>query len=706
LCLSGNNYLATEAQEHGGTQLKIPKNSKPKTNSKPNPQSYIAMKKLILFKSLILLVAFTSAQVIHVPGGYGSIQEGIDAANKGDTVLVDTGTYFENINFRGKAITVSSHYLLNPDSVFINNTIIDGSNPTYADSAAVITFCNGEDSASIICGFTITGGMGNTINVPALGEIVVGGGICCDQSGAKIIHNKIKNNQVSHPDVTAGGGIGANEQGDLWIIIRENSIENNLSSGSDFIAYGGGAALNGKALLIRNRIQNNRAHSQEGWTQGGGVYIEASIYSPDSMILHENIFSANVSECNGEEARGGGLFILYGQPIVTGNTFINNSCIGNNVVCFGGAISFWSLAGDLVFSDNLISGNYMESSLNLIAPGVHIWEPSGSVTFMNNVLYRNIVTKDHFTTGGGAFIVDVKENELIVDGNKFQENQAMSAGGLNIRWCYNVSVTNNLFSGNDAYRGGGMTIRQDQPTSDYKFEIINNTFYQNTADDWGGAIRMYDNEGGNVVTFNNIFWENIAQNDGSTISNSSDDTIFVYKSNINPVDIQGYWSGDENINVDPLFAPGDSLCHLSISSNCVNAGTEEITIGSQIYYCPDHDFDGEWRPMNGIADIGADEYAFTGISDNPALDRPFMLSVNPNPSSGVAHLRYLISDVQYAICEVFSINGVVVKSHSMGNQVAGEYSMDLDLSALPNGIYFIRLHAGKMVETAKIVLLK
>jgi hypothetical protein len=62
--------------------------------------------------------------------------------------------------------------------------------------------------------------------------------------------------------------------------------------------------------------------------------------------------------------------------------------------------------------------------------------------------------------------------------------------------------------------------------------------------------------------------------------------------------------------------------------------------------------------------------------------------------------------MRYPICEVFSINGVVVKSHSMGNQVAGEYSLDLDLSALPDGIYFIRLQAGEIVETTKIIILK
>ena len=70
------------------------------------------MKRPLLILVIMMTSVLLSAQVIHVPGDYGTIQEGINAANKGDTVLVDTGTYVENINFRNKAITVASHYLI------------------------------------------------------------------------------------------------------------------------------------------------------------------------------------------------------------------------------------------------------------------------------------------------------------------------------------------------------------------------------------------------------------------------------------------------------------------------------------------------------------------------------------------------------------------------------------------------------------------
>jgi len=48
------------------------------------------------------------ADTIHVPADYATIQGAIDAAVNGDIVLVAPGTYVENLDFLGKAITVQS----------------------------------------------------------------------------------------------------------------------------------------------------------------------------------------------------------------------------------------------------------------------------------------------------------------------------------------------------------------------------------------------------------------------------------------------------------------------------------------------------------------------------------------------------------------------------------------------------------------------
>ncbi len=114
--------------------------------------------KILIYLLLLLFPLFSiySQTTIHVPGDYSTIQAAINAADSGDVVLVDEDTYYENINFKGKAITVASHFFNDGNESHIENTVIDGSQPIYPDTGSVVIFNSDEDSTSILCGFTIT----------------------------------------------------------------------------------------------------------------------------------------------------------------------------------------------------------------------------------------------------------------------------------------------------------------------------------------------------------------------------------------------------------------------------------------------------------------------------------------------------------------------------------------------------------------------
>jgi hypothetical protein len=121
------------------------------------------MKKVTLFCCALLTTAALQAQIIHVPGDFPTIQSGINAATPGDTVLVSEGTYYEQINFNGKRpLMVASLFLVDGDTSHIGNTIIDGSQITDPDSASVVYFISGEDTTSVLCGFTIRNGKGTS----------------------------------------------------------------------------------------------------------------------------------------------------------------------------------------------------------------------------------------------------------------------------------------------------------------------------------------------------------------------------------------------------------------------------------------------------------------------------------------------------------------------------------------------------------------
>jgi hypothetical protein len=124
------------------------------------------------------------AGTINIPEDYPTIQEGIDAAYSGGKVMVADGIYTgvgnRDLDFHGKAITLQSEN--GPE-----NCIVD-----CEFEGRGFYFHSGEDSASVVQGFTIRNGNADK-----------GGGIYCEWSSPTIKGNIITENTAS----SDGGGI-------------------------------------------------------------------------------------------------------------------------------------------------------------------------------------------------------------------------------------------------------------------------------------------------------------------------------------------------------------------------------------------------------------------------------------------------------------------------------------------------------------------
>ena len=269
----------------------------------------IAIRDIIaVFFFLVLSVYPAFADTIHVPVDNPTIQEGIDAAVDGDLVLVAPGTYFENINFLGKLISVQSEA---GDEV----TVIDGT-----QTASAVTFSNDESDNSVIDGFTIKNGVATYDD---------GGGIFCYLSSPTITNCTIMGN--SAPD--SGGGVAFYNS--TSSTISNCTILGNSADRYGYSGWGGGIYCYASSLTITNcLISDNDSY------RGGGI---GSIYS-SSLVLINCIISENTAY-----DRGGGIFI-EGLLTITNCTISNNNAIGSDA---GG---IW-LGGATIITNSLISNN-------------------------------------------------------------------------------------------------------------------------------------------------------------------------------------------------------------------------------------------------------------------------------------------------------------------------------------------------------------
>jgi len=636
-------------------------------------------------------IILSLAQIIHVPADQPTIQAGINAAIHQDTVLVEDGIYYENINFKGKAITVASEFIMDGDTNHINNTIIDGSQPLDPDSASVVSFISGEDTASIISGFTITAGTGLfVVMIPAR----IGGGIVCRNAGAKITHNRIIENEVDYQFMALGAGIGCLIYAENhWIVIENNIIANNYNHVIENGAYGGGIFIGGNtgsniemnARVRFNTIENNYCYGELYRADGGGIKIEGSTGINTNLYFDNNLVRNN-SIRSSLWTRGAGLLGLRAEALITNNTFLNNYIDTNSINFRGAAICF----------------KY----------------PLREVIIINNQILNNVSPLICETGTGAVSIMDGYEDaKIIVDGNFFTNNAGKNGGGFYSRRSYNLSVLNNVFSGNSAIKGGALALYHPPSalftplpiTASERPLVINNTFVDNTANNGGGAIRFSGDLNAPII-INSIFWQNSAPT-GLDIINESALNIHVSYSDIETDNISGLWEGEENIYEDPLFVnPVNGDFHLNnCESPCINAGIDALEIDSTWYYCPINDIDNETRPYeNTLPDIGADETPCleTSIKNREDVLSSTILNIFPNPFQSKTTIEFNIPQSGFITLSVVDFTGKEIQTLVSEQLPAGTHQFNWNAKGLLPGIYFLRLETQNRTQVHKVLIMK
>ena len=614
------------------------------------------MKKI--FFTLILIFPFLIVypqDTINVPGDYTSIQAGINAASNGDLVLVEDGTYLENINYKGKAITVTSRFLVDSLESHIENTIIDGSQPNNPDSGSVVYYVSGEDTNSVLCGFTITGGTGTFIPAGSPPSppfnLRIGGGIYISYNmGARITHNIIEQNVISTTDYASGGGIYSEDPGgNGYSIIEENIIRNNTASGEITFTTGGGICMGGNGRIVRNTITGNLCHSINTDVIGGGIEIWLLDGSQDTAycLVEDNIISDNKSVSVNGSAHAAGLN-SSNTVIDLKNNEITNNIVETNVESWGVAMHLGGLrsAESRIENNHFIGNHYI-----------------GSGTFYGGAMY---ISNSH------------------------------------------PMVVNNIINNNEANLGGGIyLVNNSQP------EFINNTIFSNTANNAGGGF--YSNQT-TLTILNSILWENLAPS-GSQICNNGGFVNVNYSDVEGGWSGMGNIDLDPEL-MDTVLTSGDTLfACLQYSSQCIDAGDPDSIYNdpedpNNLGYALWPSWGMVRNDMGAYGGPGAIEWRIiTDVNEilqfTNKIPTAFKLLQNyPNPFNPSTKIKYLVNSLQKVILKVYDLLGREIATLVDEEKPAGTYVLTWNAANLPSGVYFYQLKAGNYIETKKMVLLK
>ncbi len=269
---------------------------------------------------------------------YDAIQEAIGASVNGDEIIVQPGTYIENINLLGKAITLRSS---DPDdSATVAATIIEGTGCCNT----VITCATNEGSDTIVNGFTITGGTGTFIEIacnPLCVDVFQGGGMRNIASSPTVKNCVFTGNSAQGTGGFGSGGGVANENASPSFI-NCAFIDNIATAGGGMENNGGSPTIVGCVFI------DNLAF-------GGGGIANGSNSTP--LVLNCTFIANNAVQT------GGGLRSFNANATVINCTFNGNTAVNDG----GGVYSVGTTGSTTTIANSILWANSPEAVFD--APG-------------------------------------------------------------------------------------------------------------------------------------------------------------------------------------------------------------------------------------------------------------------------------------------------------------------------------------------------
>jgi len=393
-----------------------------------------------------------------VPSGYTTITEAINAADTGDSVIVENGTYHESLSI-DKDIVIGSLFLIDHDETHIDNTVLSGSGvnlvvtlPSHYFSIHFIGLSFEEGNSDGLIKFNDLCNILLNINkcnfYQSLGNGIIGNSSEFSDSTVVSITNCIFDNINNNAISLSGDNIHLyvenssfnNNQTGVHLSsyhLRNNQITINncsLSQNSNSAISISGNYLTNNTLIIYNTSFTDNSTNGDGGairyscssyvSSGNSVYIYNSTFSNNyaeqaggALLISDNIDDFEIIRCDFfNNTSYNGILSLSGgsdtksiknckihnnytsnNPIITGG-MLYNCLIYENTVSNGSYLVGSSYMENVVIADNNIIGNTNGTILNSI-----IWNNGSSLNATGEVMYSNLQDE---TSGFGNISVD------------------------------------------------------------------------------------------------------------------------------------------------------------------------------------------------------------------------------------------------------------------------------------------------------------
>ncbi len=665
---------------------------------------------IFLTLTSILLATSLFAKIIRVPEDFAKIQDAINQANNGDTVLVAPGVYLEGLTLDSKQIVLASHYLTSGEEAYIQATILykeaNGSSNIYCKNIA--------DTSTVITGFTIGSTHFECTGIYCDGasplirnnifQVVAHAGIWTIGHSHPVIRNNIF--QFEQADVQAAG-INAI---DGFLQIGNNSFTDLDSLNSTAIKINNNAS----AYISANRINFFR-HGIENYGYNttivnnlvSGCYY--GIISTQALILNntivQNLFGITARWTIPEVKN----CIVWKNYIDFNGTFtISNSCMHDclpwNAIDKGGNIFRDPQFVDPQNGDFHLKGYSpcIDAGISTAADSIPAYDLDGHLRIQDG-------------TGEGQAVIDM---------GCYERAQATNPAFVSGR----ITLSGGNGHVEDAWVGVGTMVHPDAdgnyifaisaPDSVYTVTAMLDSYLtqqienvpiqaENTTSDINFTLSYYHPSElleVNPDTIKFLTWEDGYQKT-------------VWLKNISLTDICIRWIGtkeefgfftvDRPDSFPRKIAAGDSTSFTIINVMVLTKNrlfkTSEFETDSLMVYFND---DSLLIPIIYNPDL------FGAIEKKPGISRNFELFRNyPNPFNARTTITFEIAQKSRIALTIYNIAGQKVRSLIDKDCNPGSHSLVWDGKndlgqELPSGLYFGILQSSKKKKTIKMIMLK